>query len=192
MDPDDARALRDLTQELDALLAILGRLADSPAPTVGDFAWPLLRLHGLAAVPIDQLFFQAAQPGNGPADGRDLAVSAGVLLTAALASLGEAVGSAARGPGGHDALQRALGACCRTVAEAAEVLHGHAALWPPAHGQIPAATVLSLADYQAAAGTGADRAASAQLRSPVPPDPTPPGEPPAGGGHDIVVPLRRR
>ncbi|MEU6236945.1 hypothetical protein [Kitasatospora sp. NPDC047058] len=199
----DLDTLGDLSEQLAVFAgAIPAPAPHEPLPEVRDLAWPMVRLHELITVPLDESFFRATNTA-GPDAGL------GVLLatTSALAIAQSALVRAANLLADPVPTPEALGSARRCLATAGSTVRSAAeALRESVDTASGASEVTALAsrrlsavpgeDRPPAAGDSERRVAAALRRSPAlvlvsPPSesPTPPGRP--GAPAATVVPLRR-
>ncbi|WP_033823175.1 MULTISPECIES: hypothetical protein [unclassified Kitasatospora] len=199
---DDLDTLGDLAAQLAAFAdAIPAPAPHEPLPEVRELAWPMVRLHELIAVPLDESFFRATNTA-GPDAGLGVFTATTTALTLAQAALARSANLLADPAPTPEALSSArscLATARGTVRSAAEAL-GEAV--DTASG-LPEVTALAsrrpivpAGHRPPAAGDAARRVDAALRRSPALVLLSPPASPPApptrsGTPSATVVPLRR-
>ncbi|MGV9266624.1 hypothetical protein ACWDRR_18425 [Kitasatospora sp. NPDC003701] len=198
----DLDTLGSLAEDLAAFAgAIPAPTPNEPLPEVRELAWPMIRLHELTTIPLDETFFRATTTA-GPDSGLGVFTATTTALTLAQAALARAANlltEAAPTPETQRSARRSLGTASEAVRSVAEALREsvHTASGLPEVTTLasrrPAA--LPAAGHPPAAGDSERRVDAALRRSPALVLVSPPAErpaPPTGPAPSAtVVPLRR-
>jgi len=197
----DLDTLGDLSEQLAAFAgAIPAPAPHEPLPEVRDLAWPMVRLHELITVPLDESFFRATNTA-GPDAVLGVFLATTTALTLAQSALARATNLLADPVPAPEALgsaRRCLATARSTVRAAAEALRESV----DTASDAPEVTTLASRrpavpgeDRPPAAGGSERRVAAALRRSPALVLVSPPSESPAPAGRPgapaaTVVPLR--
>ncbi|MFB7906893.1 hypothetical protein ACFVZ3_11725 [Kitasatospora purpeofusca] len=200
---DDLDTLGGLAAQLAAFAdAIPAPAPHEPLPEVRELAWPMVRLHELIAVPLDESFFRATNTA-GPDAGLGVFTATTTALTLAQAALARAaslLADPAPTPEALSSARRSLATARGTVRSAAEAL-GEAVDTASGLPEVTALAsrrrpVIPAGQRPPAAGDAERRVDAALRRSPALVLLSPPASPPApparsGTPSATVVPLRR-
>ncbi|MFB7474255.1 hypothetical protein [Kitasatospora sp. NPDC056184] len=197
----DLDTLSSLAEQLAAFAeAIPVPARHEPLPEVRELVWPMVRLHELITIPLDETFFLAANTVGSPGLGVFTATTTALTLTqAALARAANLLTEAEPTPEAQSSARRSLTTARDTVRSMAEELGESVAAAPG----LPEVTALASRRRLAvpsesrppAAGDSERRVDAALRRSPALVLVSPPAEPPAPPAGPApsatVVPLRR-
>ncbi|MEU4113263.1 hypothetical protein AB0F71_02020 [Kitasatospora sp. NPDC028055] len=171
-----------------------------PLPEVRELVWPMIRLHELITIPLDETFFLATNTAGSPGLGVFTATTTALTLTqAALARAASLLAGAEPTPEAQSSARRSLATARDTVRSMAEALGESVAAAPEPSTVTTLASRRQLAvpseGHPSAAGDSERRVDAALRRSPALVLISPPAEPPAPptgpAPSATVVPLRR-
>ncbi|WP_030458926.1 hypothetical protein [Kitasatospora sp. NRRL B-11411] len=197
----DIDTLGSLAEQLAAFSkAIPVPAPHEPLPEVRELVWPMIRLHELITIPLDETFFLATNTASPPGLGVFTATTTALTLTqAALARAASLLTEAEPTPEAQSSARRSLATARETIRSMAEELGksvtaspGPSSVTALASRRGPAALPES---HPPAAGDSERRVDAALRRSPalvlISPPAEPPAPPAAPAPPATVVPLRR-
>ncbi|GGR03451.1 hypothetical protein [Kitasatospora griseola] len=197
----DFDTLSSLAEQLTAFAeAIPVPAPHEPLPELRELVWPMVRLHELITIPLDETFFLATNTAGSPALGVFTATTTALTLTqAALARAANLLTEAEPTPEAQSNARRSLTTARDTARSMAEEL-GESVAAAPATSPVTALAsrrrpAIHSESRPPAAGDSERRVDAALRRSPalvlISPPAEPPAPPAAPAPSATVVPLRR-